>query len=215
MAQGLSRRSLLALGGAISLPGVGCLGAQRTGLVTVEETFEQGLGDWERAADVPDHPDTGMPVEWSIEPSTERARSGDRSVRFVLDGSQDDGTIWLVRPVTVTAGTAYAGELTARAWSASESFNTLAHLVCLTATARPAAENDFPPSGETWAGDGRSMAGLRQPLNRREGWDEYSVTWSTPPLDTDLLWLAVGITVVWETTVRYFLDDVDLRLRPV
>ena len=215
MARGLTRRNLLGVGAAISLPGVGCLGAQRPGLVTVDEPFEQGLDDWDRDADVPEHPETGMPVEWSIELSTERARSGERSARFVLDGSQDDGTIWLVRPVTVKAGTAYSGDLTVRAWSASESFNTLANLVCLTTTARPTVEDDFPPSGDVWTGEGRSTAGLRQPLNRREGWDEYSVSWSTPPLDTDRLWLAVGISVVWETTIRYFVDDVALRLRPI
>lgn len=78
----LTRRQILTLGTAFSLPGVGCGGGQRPTAITVEDGFEDGLDARDRSADVLDHPDTGEPLEWSIAVTTDRARRRvERSVR--------------------------------------------------------------------------------------------------------------------------------------
>jgi len=191
----------------------GCTG-NSSAETTITDSFESGLGDWTTGADVPDDPNNpGHPVQWSITPSTDQSADGARSVKYVLDGRQDDGTIWIVRPVTVTPDTAYTAEVSAQAWSQSESFNTLAHLVMALGPDAPTAETDFPQPNTNSTTDDTALGGLREPLNRAAGWEVYTFTWETPRLDTDTLYLAVGISAVWETQLSYYVDDVTLALR--
>jgi len=63
--------------------------------------FEGGFTGWSRASDVPQDPNNlKNPVAWMITRSTERAVAGSASLRYYLDGRQDDGTIWIVRGIS-------------------------------------------------------------------------------------------------------------------
>lgn len=202
-------RDTLAVGTCGSL--AGCAGGkpEPTGFA---EGFEDGF-DWETDADVPDDPNATGPVAWDIARTTERASSGDASLRYFLDGRQDDGTIWATRSLSVERDTAYEVEMAVDAWSASESFNTLAHLVLYGGRHPPDDEGSFPePNTKKTSG---ATGGLREPLNRAEGWDSYSVTWQSAPVDTGAIHVAVGISAVWETEMTYFVDDVEVTATPV
>lgn len=212
MAIAVTRRRFV--GASIPVLLAGCQAPDRSGTVTFGDGFEEGLSGWERGADVPEDPNTGGRVAWAIERSTRLARSGDASLRYALDGRQDDGTIWVQRPVEVRSGRAYEASVSAAAWSASESFNTLAHLVMYLGPDPPRDEGSFPAPGETSSGEVGTVGGLRDPLNQAEGWRTYSFSLTTPELSTDTLYLAVGISVVWETEVVYFVDDVEAMLVP-
>lgn len=206
-----SRRRVLALGVGLAAALAGCLGSgDDPPTVGFSDGFEEDLADWERASDVPDDPNRpGQPVAWDIERSTERAAAGAASLRFSLDGRQDDGTIWVVRDLAVEPGRAYEVSVRAEAWSASESFNTLAHLVMFAGTGRPTDEGSFPSPGTNSSDAGVSPAGgLREPLNQAEGWRPYSFTWRTPTLEADAIAVAIGISAVWETALTYFVDEV-------
>lgn len=209
----LSRRQLLRTGGAVATAFAGCLATETDDPdpVGFADGFEAGFSGWEVDADVPADPnEPGQPVAWTVARSTERAASGSASLRFSLDGRQDDGTIWAVRPLAVESGRAYDVTVRAEAWSPTESFNTLAHLVMYAGAARPTAEGSFPAPGETSSGAGVvATGGLREALNRAEGWTRYSFDWATPPLERDTIYVAVGISAVWETELTYFVDDVE------
>lgn len=211
------RRVLLAGGVASSIP-VGCLslGADSPDTVGFSDGFEEGFSGWETGSYVPEDPNNpGNPVAWDITRSTERAASGSASLRYFLDGRQDDGTIWIVGPITVETDHAYDVSMRAAAWSASESFNTLAYLVMYAGTAQPTSEGSFPEPGANSTGAGVTRTGgLREVLNQTEGWMTYSFTWKTPSLQTDTIYVAVGISAVWETEMTYFVDEIELTATP-
>jgi hypothetical protein len=167
---------------------------------TLEEKFEAGLGGWEKGADVP--PDGERPnqtVEWSIEPSTEQARDGQASARLFLDGKHDDGTIWLTRSFAVPANGSYTVRIALDLWSPSESFNTLGKVAAYAGPRQPVEEEDLDTS---------------QPADQATGWKRYNYEINTRSDDVGRLWVAFGISVVWETKVTYFIDDVRIEIEP-
>jgi hypothetical protein len=167
---------------------------------TIEEGFESGLGDWERGADVPQDGDRpNQTVEWSIERSNEQAKGGRASARFFLDGKHDDGTIWLTRSFEVSANQEYAARITLDLWSPSESFNTLAKVAAYTGPRQPMEEGDLNTS---------------QPADQAAGWKRYEYQMNTRSDGQGRLWVAFGISVVWETKVTYFIDDVRIEIKP-
>lgn len=212
----ISRRQLLQAGGGLAAGLGGCLSTGRPDTVEFAERFEDGFSGWETAADVPEDPNNpGNPVEWHITRSTDRAATGSASLRYFLDGRQDDGTIWIVRPVEVESGQEYDVRMRAEAWSASESFNTLAYLVMYAGPDRPTTEGSFPDPGANSSEAGvTERGGLREVLNQAEGWVSYSFSWETPTLERDNIYVAAGISAVWETEMTYFIDDIELSATP-
>jgi hypothetical protein len=170
---------------------------------------------WQVGADVPDDPNSpGQKVAWSVEASDEQASAGSQSLRLRLDGRQDDGTIWLTRPLAVSAGQplptadhrdaamTLGGQprtvrLSFDLWSASASFNTLANVAAYAGSRAPEAEGDFD---------------LSQAADQAEGWQRYSYSLSAEPNSDGELWIAVGISVVWETEVTYYIDELQVEV---
>jgi hypothetical protein len=181
---------------------------------TVRDGFEDGIQAWTRGADVPGDPNRGgKPVAWNITPSDERAVEGDWSVRFDLDGSQDDGTIWLTQPLRVEEDQAYRATVSAWAWSPSESANVRAHLAMMLGPDPPQVEEDFPaPGNDTTVEDEVDRGGLREALDRQAGWREYRFGWTVPADANRTLHMAVGISAVWETELGFWVDDLTVEL---
>ena len=213
-----SRRRFLQASVPTSVMLSGCLSVDDDTSETIgfADGFEEEFAGWSRDSDVPEDPNNpGNPVAWMITRSTERAASGAASLRYHLDGRQDDGTIWIVRGISVEAGRAYDVSVRTDAWSASESFNTIAHLVMYAGTSRPTSEGSFPKPGSNSSDAGvMDTGGLREPLNRAEGWIPYAFSWKTPELETETIYIGVGISAVWETEMTYFVDDVKLTATP-
>ena len=211
---GRSRRSFLAsVGTGLATLVAGCTGGEDADPIRIEEDFEDGLDGWAVRSHVGS--DAGGAFRSEVTLSDEHARSGERSLRLFTGGEHDDGTAWVVRDVAVTPDVAYDATVTVHAWSASESFNTLRHLVAFLGPYEPVVEEDFPAAGENSSGtDGLATGGLREPLDLEAGWRSYSFTWRAPPVEGDRLWLAVGVSVVWETDRADFLDDVAVELVP-
>lgn len=214
----LPRRRFLQAGVSTSMVLSGCLSIDDDAPETVgfADGFEEGFTGWTRDSDVPEDPNNpGNPVAWMITRSTERAAAGSASLRYYLDGRQDDGTIWIVQGISVEAGHAYDVSMRTDAWSASESFNTIAHLVMYAGPGRPSSEGSFPEPGTNSSDAGvTDNGGLREPLNQAEGWIPYAFSWKTPELETETIYIAVGISAVWETEMTYFVDDVKLSATP-
>ncbi|MEF8973581.1 MAG: hypothetical protein V5A15_01720 [Haloarcula sp.] len=153
-------------------------------------SFEDGLAGWTVGRDLPEDPnDPGTPVASTVEASSAQASVGSQSVRMELDGSADDGTVW------VGQGADFGDVDTLRVdcYSEEATFNILAELAVYTGPMPEGglSEADFDTSEQT--GD-------------HAGWKTYEY-----PIEfTGTGVVAVGMNVVWETTVERFFDEVRL-----
>jgi len=167
-------------------------------VVQFGESFEQRLSQWQQGADVPEDPNApGTPVAWFIEASADRAAEGNSSARFFLDGLQDDGTIWLARAFEVPADRTVFVSLSFQLWSVSESFNTLAKVAAYAGAARPEREGHFDTD---------------RSANQAAGWESYAYEFAVESGPAGAVWIAFGISAVWETEMTYYVDDVDVTL---
>ncbi len=190
-------RAFVVLIAMLSLLGVisaGCIGGRTT---LLEEGFEGDLNGWQIGSDLPTDPETGLPVDASAELTIERSRSGDRSLVMRIDGLQDDGTIWIQTSRDVNKTGTVNFRLSFYVYSEQESFNVIGKVVAYIGLA--------PPIGE----EGFSVLGNADPA---EGWNEF-VLGSDLHLDNgDSAWIAIGITVAWETFLEYEIDDIVLTI---
>jgi len=205
MNDGGSRRAVLASIGATVVGSAGCISWEDP--TVLEESFEDPLSEWERGAAIGPE----APLEefrWSIGRSEERAAEGSWSASITTGGEFDDGTAWLERPVELPDAETYRVELDA--WSPSESFDVLRHLVVLLAPESPSSEADFPDPGQnTTEVTEAPVGGLREPLNRAAAWERYTFEWS-PRERVARAHLAVGVSVVWEADATHYVDAIRL-----
>lgn len=184
------RRYLAALGTAAVAPVSGCSSPQHgDGIDFRNGSFENGLAEWVPGSDVPEDPNTGNLVAHAVTESPAQASDGAWSVELFIDGRQDDGTIW----VQQQADLADVDTLAFDVYSPAESFNTITKVAAYAGPnpSKPLTESDFD---------------TRRPVEDQAGWrtQEYPA----PHDGTGLV--AVGISVVWETEVTRYVDNVRL-----
>jgi hypothetical protein len=203
------RRDVIRGAGALGSALAGCVAPSAGDGTLLAESFEGGLDGWETAAAAgPEVPPGGF--NWAIRRSRDRAAAGEWSLEVFTEGDHDDGTAWAVTELPPPTGDG-GFEASVSAWSPSESFNTLRHLVAYLGPERPTAEADFPdPGANSTAVPGAPFGGLREPLHLAAGWREYRFEWD-PPEAPDALYLAVGVSVVWESDATHYLDSVAVR----
>lgn len=214
MDHAFGRRDLLATAATVAtgVAVAGCSTPRAAGPSGFEEGFEGGLDDWDAAGHVGS--DAGGEFQWQVEATDERTRGGDRSTAIFTEGRFDDGTAWLVRPVSLEAGRRHRFRGSAYYYSETESFNVTRHAVLYLGPERPDAEGDFPPPDTNSTDDDTAVGGLREPLDRAAGWNEYAFEWAPGDPAPSTLYFAVGTSVVWETDRTDFVDDVRLRVDP-
>lgn len=163
------------------------------------DDFEKGFGEWITDADVPADPNSpGKPITWNITHTTDVAHSGRYSLKFFIDGVQDDGTIWIERKIGVKKNTRVQVKVSFELYSENESFNTIAVACTYVGIRNPEVEDDFIVLG---------------PANEVAGWKRYSYKTILDTGPSDEVWLSVGITVRWETQMTYYIDDVEIEVR--
>lgn len=185
------RRYLAALGTTVVSLGSGCAERQHgDGIDFQNGSFEDGLDHWVPGRDVPEDPNTGDPVANSITSSTAQASDGSRSVSLSIDGRQDDGTIWAQQLAKLGDVDTLAFDV----YSPEESFNTITKVAAYAGPnpEKPLTESDFD---------------TERPVEDHAGWKthEYPITHDKSGL------VAVGISVVWETEVTRYVDNVRLK----
>jgi hypothetical protein len=203
-----SRRAFLrtaAVAGA-----VGTAGCSTGDGPLLADGFENGLDPWTAAASI--GTDAFDVFEWTIERTDERAHEGSWSVRVDTEGRHDDGTAWVVRPLDVPPDVSQLS-VAVMVWSSSESFNVLRHLVVALRPDPPETEADFPdPGANSGQIDDAPYGGLREPLHLEAGWREYATSWAPDSLP-ERVYLAVGVSVVWEADATHYLDEVLVTAR--
>lgn len=169
----------------------------------VTEDFEQlpgdgNLGMWVADGHVPLDPNSpGNLVQWHIRRVSNVSRSGLYSAEFFIDGTQDDGTIWLERKINVKTNTQIRVSVSFWLYSEQESFNTIAAVVAYAGATKPVVEDDFAILGVA---------------NEAAGWKKYVYTSTLNPDSNGDIWVAFGISVRWETRMTYYIDDVKIEV---
>lgn len=166
-------------------------------VMIVRQSFEIGWEGWQKGSDVPQDPNTNRPVEWAIELSTKQFKEGYGSARFFLDGRQDDGTIWLAKLLTVPKGRPLIVNLSFYLWSPEQSDNRRAYVVAYAGALMPVAEAEFAH---------------KEPADKTKGWRRYQFTMPVASTEGEL-WVALGISVAWETLLEYFIDEIRVEVR--
>ncbi|MCW4008221.1 MAG: hypothetical protein NWF09_06000 [Candidatus Bathyarchaeota archaeon] len=169
----------------------------------IREDFEHlpsddDFGEWTANSHVPFDPNSpGNTVEWHIRRVSNVSHSGMYSVELFIDGKQDDGTIWLERKINVAANAQPRVSVSFWLYSEQESFNTIAAVVAYAGTAKPVVEEDFAVLGAA---------------NEAAGWKKYVHTVTLNTDSSGEVWVAVGISVRWETYMTYYIDDVKIEV---
>lgn len=160
--------------------------------------FEGDFGDWTADSHLPLDPNNpGELVDWKIELVSNVSFSGDKSVLLYIDGTQDDGTVWIERKLTLEPNTQKNFNVSFQVWSQSESFNTLAVIVGYAGSENPEVEEDFQILGSA---------------NEAEGWKTYSLNQQLQTDNLGDIHVALGFSVRWETDLTYFIDDVKITV---
>jgi hypothetical protein len=189
----LVRALLLTIGLTISLV-ASALPAGAAASVTYRESFETGFGDWK--------PDTdGNARAWSItreQPlmSAVPPVDGSWQLSYYLDGTYDDGTIWIERTVEVPAGDV---RVDVSFWLKSttvSSVNTWP-VVGYAGPDDPTTEQDLTIIGHT---------------EESAGWTKYKFQQDVASKDATKIFVAVGISATWETPRTYPVDLVEITV---
>lgn len=166
--------------------------------VVYRESFEGNFGGWMENADVPPDPNNpGYPVAWNVSRVTSLAHSGQYSVELYIDGRHDDGTVWIENKISVKNNSQIQVKVSFEFYSEQESFNVIAGVCAYAGISNPKVEEDFTILG---------------PANEVAGWKRYTYTTTLYTGSSDEVWVAVGITVRWETEMTYNLDDVKVTI---
>ncbi|MCW3993364.1 MAG: hypothetical protein NWE85_02215 [Candidatus Bathyarchaeota archaeon] len=166
--------------------------------VVYDESFEKDFGGWMADADVPLDPNNpGHPVNWNVTRVAPLAYSGKNSMQLYIDGKQDDGTVWIEKKISVRNNSEIQVEVSFEFYSEQESFNVIAKVCAYAGVSNPEVEDDFVVLGSA---------------NEVAGWKRYTYTTILLTGSSNEVWVAVGITVGWETEMTYNIDDVKVRI---
>ena len=165
----------------------------------IGESFENGFGEWTKDAHVPLDPNNpGHYVFWDIIRTDSLAHSGSHSLNFSIDGRQDDGTIWIERKVLVKSYSNIKVRVSFYLYSDFENQAIdIAKVVAFLGIKNPEVEDDFK---------------ILESTNQVLGWKEYTYEVNLNTGSNDGIWVAVGITVSWETHLSYNIDDIRIEI---
>jgi hypothetical protein len=200
-------RTATATVAGLSAVGVASAEPQATA-VTLSESFDAMDRTWSIEGD---------PAETSTESAydvglVENTYSGNRHVQYDIDGTGDQGTVWIRSTVDVEPGTAYEGEFSVNGYTPEASYNQLSSLRAYVGPDQPQQTSDFPDERENF--NYNNDGGLKVNPWETSGWDQYDQMWETPEYDTDQLHIAVGFSTNWETQFQHLVDNVELTLTP-
>ncbi|UCG70327.1 MAG: hypothetical protein JSV09_04730, partial [Thermoplasmata archaeon] len=173
------------------------------GIFIEVQSWETDMGLWTKDYDLPEDPnfmgesEAGKLVYWHIERTDKIAYKGDWCLELAIDGSQDDGTVWMERivpahrkaPVTIVFIDFYVH-------SKWESPVNQWKIVAYAGVKDPERENDFTIIGYTEPG---------------VGWYRYRMVERIWTHGNEDIFVAFGISVLWEGYREYHFDHVAVR----
>ena len=114
-----------------------------------------------------------------------------------IDGRQDDGTVWIEKKISVKNDSQIHVKVSFEFYSEQESFNVIADVCAYSRISNSEVETDFTVLGQA---------------NEVAGWKRYTHETTLQTGSSGEVWVAVGITVRWETEMTYNIDDVKVTI---
>lgn len=166
-------------------------------------SFENGMQGWAVNGTDLDHP----PVEWSIENSDKLSTLGESSLRFYLANLNDAGKIWIERKFQVRPERTYQVEISYDLASGDYGVN-LWRIITGAMSSRPLQDNkgNLIFQGDTGVGS--------KPENNFE-WLNKNYEFKLNSGTDGNIFVNIGVWGTWETARVYFLDNVQIKIKPV
>jgi hypothetical protein len=158
---------------------------------TLTYDFEDGLDEWTPDSHLP------APVDWNVTVVSNVSSTGNHSALLYIDGRQDDGTVWIEHKLSLEPNSTRNVNVTFSFWSPSESFNTMAAVVGYIGTENPSTEGDFQVLGAA---------------DQVAGWKTYSIASEVHTDASGEIYVALGLSVRWETQLTYNIDDIVITI---
>lgn len=158
----------------------------------VWQGLQSGFGGWTADADVPFDPNIDLCRQWHIVGTRTEAYEGHGSLQLYFDGRSDDGTIWVERWFPVDPNTTINVDLS---FAFGKTSNQATSPVYAIGFADPEVEEDFTR------------------LTLGSGWQIYNAHKTLATGANSRLWVAVGLTVTWESEVVHYLDRITLSVQ--
>jgi hypothetical protein len=159
-----------------------------THLYSFERTFSGWTRDHFIACEQEDPP---CQFDWRVTRSMDRAKHGDFSLKARLDGTNDDGTIWLEKRFTGRPGSLTAVQISFWLWSPVQADINTWPVVAFAGAANPETEDDFAIIGQT---------------DQARGWTRYSYLSNVRVGASGDVWVAFGFGATWESERTHYMD---------
>ncbi|UHQ96363.1 hypothetical protein [Natrinema halophilum] len=155
-------------------------------------SFENDLDGWMIGKDLPVKPgDSSGKIDHGVKTVTRNASDGNASTQFYLDGSADDGTIWVAQTVDLSDANSVLFDV----HSEQKSFNILTEVAFY---AGPKASDELVETDFDRSND----------VENHSGWKTFRYDVS----DVDgAATVAIGMNIIWETGVKRMYDNVRLE----
>jgi hypothetical protein len=158
------------------------------------ENFETDLSQWQIGTDLPEDPNNhGNPVFANVSVNSSIAHTGSQSVKFEIDGSADDGTIWLYKNISVKNGI-YLVRLSVYVKDTISLGNHRKYLPLFIGVKYPQKETDFH----------------RKLLDLYNGWRKITYRNIIRVKENKII-IAFGLSVVYEVYVKCHMDDLIIK----
>jgi len=180
----------------------GCITDEPDDATPFYYSFETGMQDWQT-----DGTDLSNPsINWSIEPSDERATDGNKSIKLFLDNMNDAGKIWIEKQFQLDPNTQYEVSIDYDfATSDFGSFN-LFNIITGVSTDNPETADDLTFQDDT---------GHHQEEDIGYTWLNKSYTLTIQTKDNGSMYIAIGVWGNWETARTYYVDAVNISFAKV
>ena len=165
-------------------------------------SFEENMQGWESDGTDLSSP----PINWSIDPSDDRATDGNNSLKFYLDNMNDAGKIWIEKQFELDANTQY--EITIDYDFATSDFGSfnLFRIITGASLTNPETYDDLTFQDHT---------GHNQQEDIGYSWLNKSYTLTVETDDNGTLYLCIGVWGTWETPRTYYIDAVNISFNKV
>lgn len=159
------------------------------------ESFERDMAGW--TTDHHLHCEQSSPpcspLIWNISRTTQESFEGDYSLKYYMDGTHDDGVIWVEKDFDVKPNTNYDLNITFNLWGYEDDEVGRWTVVSYFGDINPEIEEDFSSVGWTF---------------EKVGWKEYSYKTNVKSGNDGKIWAAFGVSAVFETWRTHYLDYV-------
>jgi hypothetical protein len=160
------------------------------------EGFEVNYGSYEFDFDVPEDFYTGGYKECYSEITDEDSYKGNQSLKLFLDGTSDDGTVWVERWIPVPKNSKISVAFSFAFGNHPAMGCMVSHYVGIN---DPEVEQDFSDNWE----------------EHSYNWKVYSYYANMTTGDYSRIWVAAGFSAVWETWFTHYLDSMKITVNTV